>query len=237
MAGSTTEARSEAGGSAYGWLCHAYFKIFSSRLLTTDDSMLHLGRRRTLDALRASGMWWSRQGESVQEFVRRCDTCAFSKVVPRHGAMHIPPNGSTPWQIVVVYLEETSSGNGEAAFFSCRFCRSIRAFAVPRILDSKVFLNIVAVALVPDVGVPLMMISDRGSNLISALCMAFFYEEYRGTDPRLADAHMHTAVGINERSNNTPREMVARAAYFDHASGTSSCYYYSFYSMPRRRSC
>ena len=181
------------------------------------DSMLHLGGKRTLDALRASGMWWPRQSESVKEFCRRCVTCAFNKVGPRHGAMHIPPNGNKPWQIVsvdVVFLEETSSGNSEAVIFSCRFCRSVRAFAVPRTLDSKHFLNIVARALIPDVGVPLMMISDWGSNLISALCMAF-YEEYGGTDPRLADANMHTAVGVNERFNHTLREM-ARAAYFDH---------------------
>ncbi|KAL3907961.1 MAG: hypothetical protein SGPRY_009979, partial [Prymnesium sp.] len=131
--------------------------------------------------------------------------------------MHIPPNGNKPWEVVsidVVYLEETSSGNCDAIIFACRFCGSIRrAFAVPRTLDAKLFLNIVASALVLDVGVPRMMISDRESNLISVLCLAF-YEEYGGTDPRLADANMHTAVGLSERFNHTLREM-ERAAYFD----------------------
>ncbi|KAL1499836.1 hypothetical protein AB1Y20_012521 [Prymnesium parvum] len=181
------------------------------------DSMLHLGRSRTLDALRASGLWWPRQTADVKEFVRRCPTCAFNKVGPKIGATHTPPNGNKPWQVAsvdVVYLEETSSGNAEAVVFTDRLSRAVRAYAVPRTLDSKMFLNIVAFALIPDVGVPLMMISDRGSNLISKLCMAF-YEEYSGTDPRLADAEMHTAVGTNERFNHTLREM-ARAAYFDH---------------------
>jgi hypothetical protein len=80
-------------------------------------------------------------------------------------------------------------------------------------LTSEKFLNLVTFHLIPDVGVPLMMISDRGSNLISELCHEF-YEHFGGIEPRIADAHMHTAVGLTERFNSTLREM-SRAAYFD----------------------
>ena len=153
--------------------------------------------------------------KDVKKFVKRCPTCAFNKMGPHHGQMHIPPNGSKPWQVVsvdVVDLDDTAAGNREAVIFTDRFSRAVRAFPVPRELSSELFLNIVAFGLIPDVGTPSIMISDRGSNLTSRLCKEF-YKEF-GVEPRLADAHMHTAVGATERFNTTLREM-ARAAYFD----------------------
>jgi hypothetical protein len=185
-------------------------------LQSAHDGMLHLGRARTLDAVRGSRLWWPSLAADVKRYVKKCPTCAFNKVPPHRGEMHIPPNGLKPWQVVtvdVVDLEDTASGNREAVIFSDRFSRSVRAFAVPRTLSSEMFLNIVAFGLIPDVGVPLMMISDRGSNLISKLCEEF-YKEFGGIDPVKADAHMHTAVGLTERFNSTLREM-ARAAWFD----------------------
>ena len=40
--------------------------------------------------------------ETVRKFIGRCPTCAFNKVAPHHGCMHIPPNGNAPWQVVCV---------------------------------------------------------------------------------------------------------------------------------------
>ena len=146
-------------------------------LQSAHDGMLHLGRARTLDAVRGSRLWWPSLAADVKRYVKKCQTCAFNKVQLHRGEMHIPPNGLKPWQVVtvdVVDLEDTASGNREAVIFSDRFSRSVRAFAVPRTLSSEMFLNIVAFGLIPDVGVPLMMISDRGSNLISKLCEEFY---------------------------------------------------------------
>ena len=180
------------------------------------DSMLHLGRNRTLDALKGSRVWWAKMGASVKRYVRRCKTCAFNKTGPHVGEMQVPPDGFRPWQYVtvdVVHLDKTASGNCKAVIFNDRFGRGVRAFPATEHLDSETFLNIVAFGLVPDVGLPRMMISDRGSNLTSALCLEF-YKHFGGIDPRIADAHMHTAVGLTERFNATLREM-SRAAYFD----------------------
>ena len=179
------------------------------------DGMVHLGRRRTLDALRSGQLWWPSMAEDVKAFCRNCDTCAFNKLGPHHGAMRIPPNGNRPWQVVcvdVVHLAETASGMSKAVIFGDRFGRGVRAFAVPKGLTSEMFLNIVAFGLVPDVGLPAMMISDRGSNLISKL-VDVFYDKF-GIEPRRTDAHMHTGVGLVERFNASLRDM-ARAAYFD----------------------
>ncbi|RPG35726.1 MAG: hypothetical protein CBB72_005195, partial [Muricauda sp. TMED12] len=185
-------------------------------LQAAHDGMMHLGRSRTLKALKASRLWWSSMAADVKRYVRNCPTCAFNKVGPHHGQMHIPPNGCKPWQYVcvdVVYLEDTSeSGNCEAVVFADRFGRGIRAFAVPVTLTSAMFLNIVAFGLIPDVGMPRVLISDRGSNLISRLCQEF--NETFGIESQAADAHMHTAVGLCERFNHALRTM-ARAAYFD----------------------
>ena len=185
-------------------------------LTAAHDGMLHLGRARTLDALKASRLWWPTRTGDVRRFCRNCPTCAFNKVGAHHGEMHIPPSGNKPWQVVMVDLvdlEDTASGNRKALLFMDRFSRGVRAFPVPKTFNSKMFVNIVALWLVPDVGTPTMMISDRGSDITSKLVRAF-YEEFGGIEPRLADSHMHTAVAPLERFNATLREM-ARAAWFD----------------------
>jgi hypothetical protein len=136
-------------------------------------------------------------------------------VGPHHGAMHIPPNGGSPWRVAcvdVVHLEKTESGMSKAVVFSDRFGRGMRAFPCTAELDAKEFINIVTFGLIPDVGRPEVMVSDRGSNLIASLCMAY-YDAF-GIEARPTDAHMHTGVGLTERFNATLREM-ARAAYFD----------------------
>ena len=112
----------------------------------------------------------------------------------------------------MVHLAETASGMSKAVMFGDRFGQGIRAFAVPKGLTSEMFLNIVAFGLVPEVGLPAVMISDRGSNLISKL-VDVFYGKF-GIDPRRTDVHMHTGVGLVERFNASLRDM-ARAAYFD----------------------
>ena len=75
------------------------------------------------------------------------------------------------------------------------------------------FLNILAMDVLPKKGRIHVLYSDRGSILISKLCQAYY--EAMGIDNRAADAHMHTVVGICERFNTTLREL-ARAAWFDH---------------------
>lgn len=180
------------------------------------DGMLHMGRERTIDALRSARLWWPGLPKDVKDFVKKCPTCAFNNVGPHHGAMHIPPDGWRPWQVVtvdIVYLCETASGNCEAIVFADRFGRGVRAFPVPKTVDAKMFLNVVTFGLIPSTGVtPSIMISDRGSNLIAALCQEY-YETF-GIEGRAADANMHTAVALTERFNHTLRRM-ARAAYFD----------------------
>ena len=111
-----------------------------------------------------------------------------------------------------MHLDYTASGNCKAVIFSDRFGRGVRAYPCDEHLNSETFLNIVAFGLIPSVGIPSIMISDRGSNLISKLCKEF-YREF-GIDARQTDAHMHTGVALTERFNSSLREM-ARAAYFD----------------------
>ena len=103
------------------------------------DGMLHHGRERTLASLHASRLWWKGMAASVKKFILACDTCAFNKVGPHHGAMHTPPNGSRPWQVVcvdVVYLELLDNGKCEAVVFVDRFTRVVRAYSVVNDLSS-----------------------------------------------------------------------------------------------------
>ena len=190
-------------------------ELRSDLMRAAHDGMLHHGRERTLASLHASRLWWKGMAADVKKFILACDTCAFNKVGSHHGAMHTPPNGSRPWQVVcvdVVHLELLDNGKCEAVVFVDRFTRGVRAYAVGNDLSSEQFLDIVVMRLIPDVGVPEIIISDRGSNLISELVTTVY--GYLGITKAVADAYMHTAVGTCERFNHTLREMV-RAAKFD----------------------
>ena len=132
----------------------------------------------------------------VRDHIRKCDTCCFSKGGKHVGEMHVPANGFRPWSVVavdIVDLEETASGNREAAVFCCRYTREVMCFPVPHNVDSEMFLNILALGVLPVKGRIHVLYSDRGSILISKLCQAYYMA--MGIENRPADSHMHTVVG------------------------------------------
>ena len=184
-------------------------------MLAAHEGMMHQGRERTIGSIRASRLWWPNLRSDVREFVRNCPTCAFNKCRNHQGEMHIPDNGGAPWSCVavdIVDLETTASGNRKAVVFADRFSRAVCCFPVHGDVDSKDFLNIVSFGLIPAKGRPRVLYSDRGSNLISALCQEY-YKAF-GIPSVPGTAHHHTTVALCERFNDTLRTM-ARAAYFD----------------------
>ena len=76
------------------------------------------------------------------------------------------------------------------------------------------FLNILLFGLIPTVGCPKVLFSDRGSILISGLCQTFY--KFMKIEHLPADAYMHTVVAVVERFNHTLRAM-CRAAYCNNA--------------------
>jgi len=185
-------------------------------IVAAHDTLMHVAVKRVVGALRASGVWWYKMADTIHHYIsNKCPTCAYNKVGKHVGEMHIPDKGYRPWEYVgvdLVHLEETTSGNCEAIVFSCRLTRAKRVFPVPRECDSRMFLNVLAFGLLPSKGAPRVLVSDRGSNIISAWCQLYY--KVMGIKHIAADAHMHTAVGPNERFNATLREF-ARAAIFD----------------------
>ena len=188
----------------------------SAVLTATHDTTLHPGRDRTL-AVVAARYWWPGMGQDVADFVKECPTCAFNdKQRPVDGG-HTPGRGAQPWRHVqadVVYLEPTLAGNDCAVVFIDRYTRRPRLFPARKTMTSKDFLNILLFGLLKEVGWPEVLVTDRGSILISAYMQRFY--KATGISHVAADAHMHTAVGCCERFNATLRSM-ARAAYFDSA--------------------
>ena len=179
------------------------------------DSLLHHDRRRTLSALRSMGAWWPNMESTVGKLIQQCTSCCFIKRQKYQGGMQTPSNGFEPWHTVavdVVDLEETQSGYRKAVVFICRYTREVMAFPATEKLNSEDFLNILTFGLLPYGRCPRVLYSDRGSNLISALCQAYY--EAMAIKNIAADSHSHTLVGICERFNSTLRD-VAKAAWFD----------------------
>jgi hypothetical protein len=180
------------------------------------DALLHHDRRRTLSALRNMGAWWPNMDSTVGKLIQQCTSCCFIKRQRYQGGMQTPSNGFEPWHTVavdVVDLEETQSGYRKAVVFICRYTREVMAFPATENLNSEDFLNIITFGLLPHGRCPRVLYSDRGSNLISALCQAYY--DAMGIKNIPADSHSHTLVGICERFNSTLRD-VAKAAWFDH---------------------
>ena len=178
------------------------------------DRLGHMGWKRTYEALK-SKVWFRDMEKQVKSFCKGCPTCAFNKLQPHKGRMHSPANGNHPWEVLqvdIVHLHLTASGMEKAVIFYDRFSRDVEAFAVPGDVDTTQILNLIIYEIVPRHGWPRVLLSDRGSNLISKLAKEF-YEAF-GIDLRPGDAHMHTVVAGCERFNATLREL-ARACHFD----------------------
>ena len=179
------------------------------------DGLGHPGIKRTLRAVKTRA-WWPGMRAAVRTFIRECPTCLFNKLTPHRGRQHVPHNGLHPWhsvQMDVVHLHKTRSGREKALVFYERFSRDVEAFAVKGDVDTVTVLNIILFEIYPRHGMPVVLYTDRGSNLISDRARQF-YKAF-GVDLRAADAEMHTAVAGAERFNATLREL-ARATHFDH---------------------
>ena len=185
-------------------------------LAAVHGGVLHLGRDRMMSAL-TSKVWWPCMRESIDLFLRECETCCRNKPGLPHGDTYTPDNGIAPWHTVhvdKVHLEMTESGNDSAMIFCCRFTRDVMAFACTPYTDSERYLNMILFGVLPAHGLPACIVSDRGSILISKLVRRVF--SILGMESVAIDANTHRGVGICERFNHTLREM-ARAAYHDHA--------------------
>ena len=188
--------------------------IVDQLIFICHDRLGHMGWRKTLSALRAR-VWFEKMREKVRKYIGSCPTCLFNKQRPHTGEMHIPPNGSCPWQVVqvdIVHLHETASGREKAVIFYCRFTRDVEAFAVRGDVSTVTVLNLILYEIIPRHGWMRVLLSDRGSNIISTLAQNF-YDAFK-VDLRPGDSHMHTVVGGCERFNATLRDL-ARATHFD----------------------
>jgi len=209
------------GESASGHAVLEYVIPASQRMaaiIAAHDCMAHVGRARTLDALRVGRMWWPTMDLDVRHYIgKECPTCALNKLGPHVGEMQIPPNGGSPWSVAtvdVVDLEDTVSGYRKAIVFADRFGRGVRCFPAKETFTSRDFINTIVFGLMAEGIRPRLLIPDRESRLISKLC-GRFYAAF-GITVRPLDAHMHTGVGLCERFNSTLRAL-ARAAWFDNA--------------------
>ena len=188
-------------------------KILEAEILKgTHDSPFsgHLGVSRTLERIRRR-FFWPRMRESVEEYIRQCDTCMQRKLPANKNKAPLKnievSEPFTFWAIDYMGpLPETAWGNWHILVAMDHFTKWCEAFptkdqkatTVVKILVEKVFSRF---------GPPVVLHSDQGanfeSNLMHELCDVMGITKTRTT------AYHPRCDGQVERQNRTLQDMLA----------------------------
>jgi hypothetical protein len=171
----------------------------------------HSGRGKTLEILQRE-YYWPRMFETIRRYVACCHTCRRSKASREkyHGLLKPLPVPERRWKdISVDFVTELPESEGctnimvvvdrLTKYRHLIPCREITAAAVGRLFYRHVWV---------DHGLPETIISDRGTQFVSA-----FYDELckqLRIEPRLSSAHHPETDGQTERANAV-MEQVLRA--------------------------
>jgi hypothetical protein len=154
--------------------------------------------------------WWPRLKEFVSDYIRRCSTCAFTKLTRiQAGAALSVGNGEHPgdiWTYDILTLDEeghlSKSGHRKVLVFIDRFSRWMVAEPLTKDqLSSAAIFDIFIKRVVSQFGYPRAMLCDRGSNLMQGEAPACY--EIMGIRLVAADAGQHSTVGLVERFHQT----------------------------------
>jgi hypothetical protein len=140
----------------------------------------HAGMTKTIDKVRKHAYWqgWKRD---ATEYVRACSVCGSGKGYRlwKNGLMQRMPveELTGPFSLLVVDaigpLVTTPRGNKYILMFADYFTRWVEAFPVEN-LDTLTFVNLMVDEVIARHSVPERLLSDRGSNFISALAKSFY---------------------------------------------------------------
>ncbi len=131
----------------------------------------HFSGQRWYNAL-SRNWWWEGMYTDAMKFVKSCPECLTIKGSGRHQPPPLHPiQVSRPFQIIgvdVMDLPKTSNGNKHVLVFQDYFTKWPMVYAMP---DQKAhrIVDILVKEIVPTVGVPECLLSDRGTNLLSHL--------------------------------------------------------------------
>lgn len=152
--------------------------------------------------------YWLGWEKDVAEYVRTCGECSAAKGPRpwRNGLMQPMPVQELkgPFSLLVVDavgpLKTTERGNKYILVFVDYFTRWAEAFAVSS-LDTMTFVDCMINGVVSRHGIPERLLSDRGTNFVSALAKSFY--ETLGIKKSSGAAYHPQTQGLVERFNRT----------------------------------
>ncbi len=179
----------------------------------------HMGLEKTLELV-GRQFWWPRMHEDIKKYIDTCIKCQAGKPdrrVKRPGLMPLEAP-STCWQTLgvdlIVDLPPTVNGYDSICVFVCHLSKMVRLVPTVKTLTSSGFVELFFREVFPHYGMPLRIVSDRGSQWNSE----FFRELCDRCDIRL---HLSTAYhpqsnGLVERTNEVVETALRHFVAPDH---------------------
>ncbi len=172
----------------------------------------HFSGQRLHNTL-SKNWWWEGMYTDAMKFAHGCPECLTVKGSGRHQPPPLRPiQVCRPFQILgvdVMDLPKTNNGNKHVLVFQDYFTKWPMVYAIP---DQKAhrIVDILAKEIVPTVGVPECLLSDRGTNLLSHLMMDVC--KALGITKLNTTAYHPQCDGLVERFNRTLKSMLRKHA-------------------------
>lgn len=180
------------------------------------ERMGHASKDRVAAALRRR-FYWPKLTQDVADHIADCHECTLAKTPNVRNRNPVGPTvGRYPFDLVYAdildmtntydYDASTGAGHRKLAVFVDSLSRWAEAIPLHKDPSAAELLDIFHGHIVARHGVPRILISDRGSNLVSALNSAIF--NMTGVDLHGTTAEHKEANGVVERFNQTLLNMV-----------------------------
>lgn len=172
----------------------------------------HFSGRKLYESL-SLHWWWEGMYRDAMEFSKNCPECAIAKGT---GRMHRPPLCPIPvarpfqiWGVDILDLLKTEQGNQHAIVFQDLFTKWPMVYPAP---DQKAvrLACLLAEEIVCLFGVPEVMLSDRGTNLLSHLMSDVC--QLLGAKKLNTTSYHPQCDGTVERFNRTLKSMLRKHA-------------------------
>ena len=204
----TRKAQKDSSPNSTYWRIVVPPPLREAFLTIYHDQSGHLGEARSSDLL-ARRVWWAGCQADMTRHVRRCLACAKAKQPKlRIGELLHPEVGQRPFEVIQIdslYMPGDEEYN-HVIVMLCPLTRWVECSVEPREPDSDRMLQILLDHWILRHGCPRLVITDRGSNLVSGMCQSFY--ELFGIKLHAATTGHHRTVGAVERFNHTLCSMV-----------------------------
>ena len=165
----------------------------------------HPGRWKTYELV-SRNYWWPGMSVFIKKYVAGCDICQRMKNRPQqpYGPLQPNPVPGEPWEIITVDLITQlpeSLGHNAILVVVCRLTKRAHFFAITNEFSAKDLAKIMHERIYPLHGLPLQIISDRGTQFAAEL-----FQEWcslLGIQSAMSTAYHPQTDGQTERVNQS----------------------------------